>query len=519
LAGAAAGCRRAEISSHELVLLNESPIKRVDPRFTVGSWDVKVSRLLAPGLVSVDNLGARPELALAQSIEAESETSYLVTLRPDARFADGRPVDAEDVRYTFASVRDPLLGSPYRKAWNEILADVDVLPSGQVRFRLRRARAPFITDLDFGIVDRRRAQPQDDAVRAAVKAGAPLPPFDPRAEPGGAGPFVVSARGPDRLELARNPFARVPPAPERIVIRTIRDDNARFLALMGRSGDLIQNGIPPLVLETFEKDPRLVVTYAPSAMLTYIGFNLDAPGTSDLRVRQAIACAINRPQIIASKFRGHAVAATGMLDPSNAAYSGEVTRWPYDPARARRLLDEAGFPDPDGDGPLPRLRLTWKTSAQRFRVALAQVIARQLAEVGIEVDVRPFDLATFIDDVNKGNFQLLSLQVTDVIEPDMLRPFFHSSRIPSVETHFDGKNRFHYRNAAVDRLLDDAAAVRDFSARRPLYAQVQRRLADDLPMLPLWHEDNVVAARRTVEGYRISPTAGLGGMVTATKRR
>ncbi|HEY2900462.1 MAG TPA: ABC transporter substrate-binding protein [Polyangia bacterium] len=512
-----AGCQRPEDSPHELVLLNEAPIKRVDPRFTLGSWDVKISRLVAPGLVSVDNPEARPLLALAESIAAERELSYLVTLRADARFADGRAVDADDVQYTFSSVRDPALSSPYRKAWNEILAGVDVVSPQKVRFRLQQPRAPFLTDLDFGIVDRRRAQPQDDAVRAAVRAGAPLPPFDPAAEPQGAGPFRVVARAADRLELERNPYARVPPTIDRVVVRTIRDDNARFLALMGRSGDLIQNGIPPQVLETFEKDPRLTVTYGKGAMLTYIGFNLDAPGTSDVRVRQAIACAINRPQIIAAKLRGHAVLATGMLDPSNVAYSGDVTRWTYDPARARRLLDEAGYPDPDGDGPLPRLRLTWKTSAQRFRVALAQVIARQLLDVGIEVDVRPFDLATFIDDVNKGNFQLLSLQVTDVIEPDMLRPFFHSSRIPTAETHYDGKNRFHYRNHAVDDWLDQAKAVPDMAARRTLYAQAQRALADDLPMLPLWHEDNVVAARRTVRGYRVSPTAGLGGLTTATK--
>jgi peptide/nickel transport system substrate-binding protein len=515
---AGAGCERPASRPNQVVLLNESPIKRVDPRFTFGAWDTKVSRLIAPGLVSVDNPAARAQLALAASIERESDVSYLVTLREDARFPDGRAVDADDVAYTFASVRDPALGSPYRKAWNEILAGVDVVSPRQVRFRLRRPRAPFLTDLDFGIVDRQRAQPQDDALRAAARDGRPPPRFDPLAEPGGAGPFRIVARTADQIELQQNPHAFTRSQLERVVVRTVRDDNARFLALMGKSGDVIQNGIPPMVLETFERDPRLEVSFVPSAMLTYIGFNLSAPVTSDLRVRQAIACAINRPQIVASKFRGHAVLATGMLDPGNTAYAGDVTRWSYDPARARRLLDEAGYPDPDGDGPLPRLHLTWKTSAQRFRVALAQVIAHQLLEVGIEVEVRPFDFATFIDDVNKGNFQLMSLQVTDVVEPDMLRPFFHSSRIPVAENRFDGKNRFHYRNAEVDRWLDRASVVGEMDERRVLYASVQRALAHDLPILPLWHEDNVVAARRSVEGYRVSPTAGLGGLVTASKR-
>jgi peptide/nickel transport system substrate-binding protein len=515
----AGGCRRRAAAPDELVLLDEAPIQRVDPRFAYGAWDIKVSRLVAPGLISVDNLRVHPTMAVAESVVLEDDRTYLATLSPLARFPDGKAVDAEDVRYTFDSVRDPLLGSPYRKAWTEILSAVEVVGPRQVRFRLVQPRAPFITDLDFGIVDRRIAQPQDDALRAAVREQRRPPPFDSAAEVVGAGPFRIGARGADRLELVRNPYARLQPRLERLVIRTIRDDNSRFLALMGRSGDLIQNGIPPLVLETFEKDPRLEVRYGRSASITYLGFNLNAAGTSDPRVRQAIAHAINRKAIIASKLRGHAVVATGMLDPANPFYAADVAACDYDPALARRLLDQAGFPDPDGDGPAPRLRLTWKTSAQRFRVALAQVMARQLEEVGIQVDVRPFDFATFMDDVKKGNFQIFSLQATDVIEPDMLRAFFHSTRIPSEATHYAGNNRFRYRDDKVDRWLDEGkATVRDPERRRAIYAQVQRALAEDLPMFPLWHEDNVVALRRDIAGYFVSPVAGLGGAVTAWRK-
>jgi peptide/nickel transport system substrate-binding protein len=513
-----AGCRRATPVRDQLVLLNEGRIQRLDPRFTTGSWDVKVSRLVAPGLVSVDNPSTRAEMALAESIVIEDDRTYLATLRADARFPDGKAVGADDVRYTFDSVRDPLLGSPYRKTWDQILASVEVVGPRQVRFHLARPRAPFVTDLDFGIVDRRVAEPQDQGVRRAARAHGRPPALDLVGEVVGAGAFRIGAREADRVELWRNPYARVRPATERFVVRTIRDDNARFLALVGRSADLIQNGIPPLVLETFEHDPRLEVRFSPSASVTYVGFNLNAPGTSDPRVRQAIAHAIDRRAIIGSKMRGHAVLATGMLDPGNPFYEGDVTRWNYDPAEARRLLDEAGFKDPDGDGPAPRMRLTWKTSAQRFRVALAQVMARQLAEVGIEVDVRPFDFATFMDDVRKGNFQLFSLQAADVTEPDMLRAFFHSDRIPSEATHFAGNNRFRYRNVEVDGWLEEGAAVRAPAARRVLYAQVQRALAADLPMLPLWHEDNAAALGRDIAGFVVTPTAGLGSVAAAYRR-
>jgi peptide/nickel transport system substrate-binding protein len=513
------GCRRRDASPDELVVLDEAVIQRIDPRFTTGSWDQKVSRLVAPGLISVDNIDARPIMMLAETILAEDDRTYLATLRADVRFPDGKAVDAQDVKYTFDSVRDPLLASPYRRTWDEILTSVEVLGPRQVRFHLVKARAPFLTDLDFGIVDRRVAAPQDDQVREAARRHDRPPPLDAAHEVVGAGAFCIGVRTSDRVELWRNPFARVPAKLARVVVRTIRDDNARFLALVGRSGDLIQNGIPPLVVETFEKDSRLEVRYSPSASLTYIGFNLNAPNTKDLRVRQAIAHAINRQAIVDSKLRGHAVLATGMLDPRNPYYANPGVTWDYDPAQARRLLDEAGFPDPDGDGPEPRMRLSWRTSNQRFRVALAQVMASQLAEVGIAVDVRPFDFATFLDDVRKGNFELFSLQATDVVEPDMLRAFFHTLRIPTEATHFAGLNRFRYHDPEVDGWLDEGAAVRDPAARRPIYARVQGRLAERLPMFPLWHEDNVAAMRRDVAGYVVTPTAGLGAAATAYRRK
>jgi peptide/nickel transport system substrate-binding protein len=517
-AAAAGGCRRPATGPREMVVLNELPIARVDPRFTSNAWELKLSRLVVPGLVSVDNPEAHPQMAVAESVVRENDVTYLATLRPDARFPDGKAVDAEDVRYTFDSVRDPLLASPYRKTWQEILASVEVVGPRQVRFHLNQPRAPFITDLDFGIVDRRVAEPQDRVVEAAARAHRPPPPLDHAAEVAGAGPFRVAACETDRFELVRNPHARVPPQLDRVVVRTIRDDNARFLALMGRSGDLIQNGIPPLVMESFEKDPRLDVRYVHSATATYLGFNLAAPITSDPRVRQAIALAIDRKAIIASRLRGHAVLATSLLDASNPYHADDVATWDYDPAKARRLLDEAGYPDPDGDGPLPRMHLTWKTSSQRFRVALAQVMARQLAAVGIDVDVRPFDFATFLDDVKKGNFQLFSMQLADVVEPDMLRAFFLSKRIPSEATHFAGLNRARFSDPEVDRLLEEGSATLEPAARRSIYDRVQRILAARLPILPLWHEDNVVALRRDIAGFTATPLGGLSGLATAWRQ-
>jgi peptide/nickel transport system substrate-binding protein len=222
--------------------------------------------------------------------------------------------------------------------------------------------------------------------------------------------------------------------------------------------------------------------------------------------------------VIAAKLGGHAVPATGLMAPGHWAYAGDVERWDHDADRARRLLDEAGLTDPDGPGPRPRLRLTYKTSSDQFRVAIARVLAAQLGEVGIEVDVRAFEFATFFADVKKGQYQLASMQTTDIGEPDFYLTYFHSDRIPS-KADPDAGNRWRYRNARVDELVVQGRTELDRARRLAMYAEVQQIVAREVPIVPLWHEDNVVVANRDVTGYTITPNARLSGLVTTIKKR
>jgi len=511
------GCRRPAADTGTVVLLIEATVARLDPRYAATSWENKLSRLIAPGLMSVDNPKAEVLPALAASLVQEDPVTYVATLRSDARFSDGTPVTAADVAYTFDSVRVPELGCSYAKSWDEILLRVEVLAPDKVRFHLRRPRAPFITDLDFGIVSAAHARPRDEALRAAVAAGLRPPVFDPADEVLGAGPYRIVARTSERVDLARNEHAHPAPSTPHLSVRSVRDDNARFLALAGGSGDLIQNGVMPLVAETFEADARLKVDYQPAATTTYLGFNTTHGATADPRVRRALALAVDRRGIIAAKLHGHATLARSLLPPTNPYLPTDLPLLPFDPAAAARLLDEAGYPDPDGAGPLPRLTLTYKTSNLRFRVGLAQVMAQGWREIGVEVEVRPFEYGTFMDDVKKGNFDIYSLQASDLIEPDMLRAFFHSSRIPRAEGRWNGQNRFRYLDPEVDVWLDEGAANASIEVRQRVYREVQVRLARDLPMLPLWHEDNVILSRRQLQGFVPRPQASLGGLVSAYK--
>jgi peptide/nickel transport system substrate-binding protein len=283
--------------------------------------------------------------------------------------------------------------------------------------------------------------------------------------------------------------------------------------LVGGSLDLLQNAVRPDLVDEVLERPRVAIQAAPSVLLTYMLLNNEDPALRDVRVREAIALAIDRRSIIAAKFGGRAVIATGLLPPMHWAYNPDVARWDHDPARARALLDEAGLrPGPDG----MCLHLVYKTSAVDFRVALARLIASQLAEVGIAVEVQPFEFATFFSDIKRGNYQIATMQTSEITEPDFHYSYFHSSRIPGPSNP-DGGNRWRYRDEELDQLTVQGRREMDPARRRPIYARVQQIIARDLPIIPLWHEDNVVLGNVDVQGYVTVPDARFVGLAAATK--
>ncbi len=499
------GCsaRTRRTPDDTIVVLIPNLIRDLDPRFALKSFDVKLSRLVAPGLTTIDTDDLEPALYLAESIEMETPTRVRVVIRPDARFSDGTAVTATDVAFTYESTMNEDVNSLFAGGFEERFTGFEVVGERELIISLAKPVATLWSDLDFGILKK-------DAANANMlfEKGSIV----------GAGPYRILEVEGEKVRLERNPFFFGPPAHvEKIVARVIRDSNARTLMLVGGSADLTQNGIRVDLIDTVAATARLHSVSAPSSILTYLMMQNRDPILADVRVRQAIGYAIDREAIIAAKMGGRAVLASGLLPPSHWAYNPNVSRYPYDPRRAKQLLDEAGYPDPDGDGPRPRLRLSYKTSADQFRLTIARIIASQLEEVGIEIDVRSFEFGTFFADVKKGNYQLASMQTGSVTEPDYYYTYFHSSRIPT-EKRPHIHNRWRFSNPRVDELTVLGRAESDRNKRRQYYAEVQEILAVELPIVPLWHEDNVALMNIDVDGYKLFPNGRFAGLALARKR-
>jgi peptide/nickel transport system substrate-binding protein len=219
---------------------------------------------------------------------------------------------------------------------------------------------------------------------------------------------------------------------------------------------------------------------------------------------RALAYPYHRHILVRHLLKGTGTVAGGLLSPLNWAYDANGRRWPYDPKRAKRLLDEAGYPDPDGDGPLPRFHLSFKTTNIDLRRRIAEAIKEQLQQVGIEIDVRSYEWATFYSDIKKGNFHLYSLAWVGIMDPDILYQIFHSSSFPP-----NGDNRGRYSNPAVDRLLEQGRSTNELAERKRIYGQVQRILAEDLPYVPLWWWNNVVVKKPALENFTPYPDGDL----------
>ncbi|HET7219724.1 MAG TPA: ABC transporter substrate-binding protein [Vicinamibacterales bacterium] len=481
---AVAGCTRGRPDGGAIVVaLTNSPVN-LDPRVGTDEASQKAHQLLYSSLVKIDDdLRTVPDLA---DIDQPDDVTYVARLRRGVLFHNGRELTSEDVVYTFRSFLDPSFRG--RSGAYRLLESVEARDRYTAVFTLKEPFGPFRINRVMGIVP---------AGSGGANARSPI----------GSGPYRLKTFvQDDRLEL--EPFDRYyggRPANDGIVLKVVPDDTMRGLELRKGTVDLVVNDLAPDIAFQLRQEGRLGVATAPGTDYAYLGLNLRDPILANLAVRRAIGFAIDRDAIVKYLRREFASVAVGIVPPMSWAFERDVFDFTHDPAKARQMLDAAGYRDPDGDGPLPRFRLSLKTSTSEVYRVQAAAIQHDLARVGIAVDVKSNELQTLFADVLRGNFQLYTLQWVGVTDPDMLRRVYHSRQAPPA-----GLNRVYYSNPEVDRLIDAAAAAADDERRRPMYAKAQQLIAADVPYVSLWYKTNVAVFQPDITGVRLSPIADFG---------
>ena len=492
-----AGCRgRRATPPDELVFAIGANPKNLDPRIAPDAFSDKITRLMFSTLLVRQPDGSL-EGHLAQEVEQVDPTTYVLRLRTDVRFHDGSQLTSADVAATFESIRDPELGT-VKRLFLKPVRSIETPDERTVIFRLREPSAPFPQILSgIGIA------PAGALSEFGVDFGRHLV---------GSGPFMFDSMVVDEyVLLRRNPhWFGGDVGIESVRFKIVPDATVRVLEVLHGSTDLTQNDLPPHVIERLAQEPGLQVQTSESTLVKYLAFNVDRPVLSDVRVRQAVALGIDRAPIIEYKLRGFATPATSFLHPENWAFEPDSRRWDHDPEAAMRLLDEAGYPDP-GDGD-PRLTLVYRTSEDATAKAVATIFKRQLARIGVEVDLRTNEWGVFFGDIIQGDFDLYSLTGLGINDPDWYSYVVHSDSFPP-----NGANRPRYHNERVDELLDLGRVTAAQADRVSIYRELQRILSEEIPLLPLWYEHNVAVGGRNVQGFVPVPEADFGSVVRVEK--
>lgn len=477
------GCAERTDTDAIVLAVTQAPAN-LDPRLATDATSERVNRLLYARLVELDEAG-RPSPGIAHW-EQLSPTRYRFELKPDLPpFSDGRPLSSVDVAATYRSILDQALASPHR-APLALIERIEVLDERRLAFHLTEPDPLFPAYLSIGILP-----------AALIAEGHPF-----QRQPVGSGVLrLVDWPTADRLLLERRRDRQL------LALVRVKDPNVRVMKLLRGEVDLLQNDLPPELIRLLRERPELQVLTAPGSNFSYLGLNLDDPVTADLRVRRAIAHAIDREAILRWLFHDQGRLAEALLPPEHWAGTAALQPYAYDPAQAERLLIAAGF------GRERPLQLSYKTSSDPFRLRLATVLQAQLAAVGIDLRIESYDWGTFFGDIKAGRFQLFGLTWVGIRLPDIFRYVFHSASLPP-----DGANRGRYRNVEADRLIDAARREPALQRQAELYRQLQALLHQDLPYVPLWYEDQIAVLREGLSGYQLAADGSYDGLGFVERR-
>jgi peptide/nickel transport system substrate-binding protein len=491
-----AGCRSTPRDPSTVVFLIESSPANLDPRIGTDVQSEHIDELLFDGLVKRDaNFHFVP--ALAESWQQPDPRTLIFHLRTDVRFHDGRPLTARDVLWTINSMIDAKNPGAVITAKAASYASIDSMQAPDDRtviLHLKHADNFLLNNLSTGAM-------------GIVPAGSGK---DFWQHPVGTGPFkFINQQIDQEVVIERNPSNwSVTPKIARVRFAVVPDAITQSLELEKGSADLAINSLPMDSLPVLAARKDLEVDDTIGTQIHYLAFNVRDPLLSDVRVRQAIACAINRNLIIQTLMLGHAQPAVSLLPKTHWAWTGDVPHYDYDPSRAERLLDQAGHPRGAGG---VRLHLTMKTSNDEGARLIAAVLQQQLSSVGIALDLRSYEYATFYSDITRSAFQMYSLRwIGGNEQPDIFGYAFSTARFSPK-----GGNRGHYSNPQLDALLDDAAESADPARRRADYVNAQQILARDLPAINLWYRDTVVVHNRRLANVVPTPSGSYTFLETA----
>ena len=438
---------------------------RLDPRFATDAFSTRIGRLIYPALIDFDK-SSIPTPWIAKFWEWQDELNLLVEINTNLVFHHGKPLTVDDVIASYRSVLDAKTASPLKGPLRN-LARVEKVAEGLV--------------FSWHKPDK----------LALFRLTLPIMPAD----------LLLSGHDFDQLPIGCGPCRFIRYEDQSLTLQRqdgiflsfigVKDASVRLLKLVRNELDVLQNDLSPELVHHARSRSSIQVNSSAGTSFSYIGFNLSDPILSQLKVRQAIAHAIDRPLIIKRLLDDMARIGEGIFPSEHwCGLSSSVSGYEYNPARAKQLLVEAGYAE--------GINLTYKTSTDPTRVRLATVYQSLLADVGIKLSIDSHDWGTFYSDIKQGRFQLYGLAWVGVKSPEIFEYAFASYSKPPT-----GANRGRYHDEQLDELLKQALIAPSMSEMSSAYKHIQQHLLKELPIIPLWHDHQVSVTRSNIKDYQL----------------
>jgi peptide/nickel transport system substrate-binding protein len=487
------------------------------------SADDRVRNLIFNTLVrkneSFDYVG---ELASDITVSPDGMT-VTFKLRDNVKFHNGKAFTSADVKYTF----DELFKSNSFKS----KAFFDTVPVGKTETAPDTSKTPSASanSSNSDVPAKPANEPKTKSVPHIVSLETPDPqtvvitvtkpalknqllsnlvaiPIVPEGtiaqqkdQPIGSGPFkfVGFDSSQNIVELAGNPdYWEGAPKIQKLKVKTVTDANSLQAELQTGGVDVAPNpsNLPPDSVRSLGASPTLKVEQSDGSNIQYLVFNSQSPQLNNVKIRQAIGYAVDRQKIVTELLFDQAKVAHSILPEQSWAYV-PGTQYNYDPAKAKQLLQEAGYKNEP---------IVFKYSSGNAYVnQYAQVIQSSLADVGINIQIETLEVNTIRTQLAQGQFQMYTgIWIGGNQDPIFLRDLFTTGKIPGGSVACCNRSR--YSNPELDKILEDAVNATDRETAKALYGQAQEIVSSDLPLFPLWYPANLVVANKRIGNIKIS---------------
>ena len=516
-------CAAAGISAKPLVVCTEASPEGFDiVQYTTATTADASSETVFNRLVSFKPGTTDIEPGLAQSWDISPDgKSYTFHLRQGVKFQTtdyfkpGRPFNADDVLWSFERQLDPkhpwhdkaTMGFPYFEAMGmkNLIDSVDKVDDYTVRFNLKRPEAPFLRDMAMAFASIYSAEYGDQLLKAGKTA-------DLNSKPIGTGPFILTRYNKDAMvRFKANPdyYRGVAPS-ETLVFAITTDNNVRLQKVRANECQIALYPKPDDV-PSIKADPNLRVDELEALMTSYLAINTSHKYLSDVRVRQAIAMAMDKPTLVKTLFgEGNATPGTGPYPPTLLGFDHSISDPPHNLDKARALLKEAGVPN--GTHFTVFTRNSGGPTNPNPTLA-AQMLQADLAKIGLNLDIRVFEWGEMVKRVKQGEHDLVFYGwAGDNGDPDnFLTPNL------SCDAATSGENAARWCNKPFDDLLAKARASSDPAERAAFYQQAQVIFSQEVPWLSIAYPRLFTAVRKNVEGYHINPLTNNNFATTLVK--